>query len=308
MTLPLSRDYTAIDGVTQFPAATDQRIQDNIIQAFKVLGIPVTLTSPSTTDDLPQLVVKDAAGHVRAVIVDHNGLPTKGRVNHFREEWKVLLSSITAGGIVSGNPMWFLTVAGAPGGLITQAPRTFYGGTVANIGVLNTLANKMAVASGLQLVNPSNADATWVLEYDLAPDAIGANGFTFWHGLSGSKDPNAPASGYAWFRKANGDTNWQCETNDGATTTTVNSAVAPTVDTAALQRFRIELHGASSPYGAMVRFFINETLVATSTTHLPTAVQYVVFAGLCTAAGTAHELMVGTVSLSSNRFASTGAL
>jgi hypothetical protein len=34
MALPDSRDYTAIDGVTQFPAATDQAIQDAIIDIY----------------------------------------------------------------------------------------------------------------------------------------------------------------------------------------------------------------------------------------------------------------------------------
>lgn len=307
MAWPNTPFRTMSDGTTFWDAALGNALQSAINVVYNALGLQSSY--PPSTGDAPQVSLQNSASNLRAVLCDHNGLFTMGRINHFREEWKASFST-SSGGAISADPAWFLTVAGSPGSTLTQAPPSFYGGNVVNLGVLNTTNNKIALATSMQVANPSNTAASWVLEYDLAPDAIGSNGFTYWHGFSGSKDPNSPASGYAWFRKSNGDTNWQCETNDGATTTTVGTSVAPTTDSTALQRFRIEIHGSATPYGAAtVRFFINETLVATSTTHLPTAAQYVTFAGLCTAGpGTGHELMVGTVSLSSNRFSTTGAL
>jgi hypothetical protein len=75
----------------------------------------------------------------------------------------------------------------------------------------------------------------------------------------------------AVFAKGNGDANWQCVVGDGAAVTVVDSGVAYALAT--LYKLRIEWHGSgvADNSASAVRFYINGTLVATTTTHLPTA-------------------------------------
>ncbi len=93
-----------------------------------------------------------------------------------------------------------------------------------------------------------------------------------WHGISDQtlatmSASDNPAGNYAAFRfsTAAGDTSWQCITKDGTTQTIVSSGVAPVNDVA--QRFAIVFQD-SVPN---ILFYINSSLVATTSTHLPTA-------------------------------------
>ena len=74
---------------------------------------------------------------------------------------------------------------------------------------------------------------------------------------------------YARFRSTDGG-NWICEVAAPGGTSVATSVAAATAQSAPTQRFRIELHGSATPYGACARFFINEKLVAVITTSLPT--------------------------------------
>lgn len=261
-------------------------------------------TPPAVGTDAAQVLMKDAAGSNR-FLISHNGFV--GSTNNLlREEWKLPISFIGVGGTITNNPIWFLSVAGSPTGISTQPPTATVPGTYLVVSTQNVNANKLVVSSNGQWMHPGCTFASWELRADFSMDAIGNNGMTHWFGFSGSKDASAPASGYAWFKKATTDTNWQCQTNNGATTTNVDSGVVPTID-GTMQRLRIEHHGSASPFGAVTtRFFINDVLVATSTTNLPTAAQYVVFGSLCTSGGTGHDCDVGTVELSVNRYAAGG--
>jgi hypothetical protein len=74
-----------------------------------------------------------------------------------------------------------------------------------------------------------------------------------------------PAGSYAAFRFSTfaGDTVWQCITKDGTTQNVQSSGVAPVVN--ATQTFVIEFDDTVPN----IRFYINGTLVATSTAHVP---------------------------------------
>jgi hypothetical protein len=67
------------------------------------------------------------------------------------------------------------------------------------------------------------------------------------------------------FSSAASDTNWQCQTSGGSTNTTVDSGVAVTANT--LYLFQVQFND-SIPN---IVFSINKTVVATITTHLPSA-------------------------------------
>jgi hypothetical protein len=102
--------------------------------------------------------------------------------------------------------------------------------------------------------------------------AVGANGADLYMGLHSDADAigssgfdNGAANSFAMFRKAAGDTNWQCRVADGAAATTATSGVPPVEDVP--QLFRIEYHGVNTPVGvenvnATVRFYIDDVLVS----------------------------------------------
>ena len=262
-----------------------------------------TFTPPSASIDDPQFAPKDSAGNRRTIPIDHNGLPTMGGVVAARESWLVPVSGYTTANAMTaaGYPLWYLTTAGTPTGLDTSTDP----GTLGFVN-LNTSGNKLLLSSNGKMLIPSNTFQSSVLETDFTMDQIGANSMTVWFGFCGGRDPSSPASGYAWFKKASTDTNWQYQTNDGTSTTTADSGVAPIIDSTFGQRLRVEFHGSASAYGSMARFFVGSTLVGTSTTHLPTANQYVVIGVSCTSSsGTGHDINVGPVTFVANRFAST---
>jgi hypothetical protein len=82
--------------------------------------------------------------------------------------------------------------------------------------------------------------------------------------MSGSANP---AGNYAAFRfdTTASDTTWQCITKDGSTQNVQASGVAPVINT--VQTFAIEFNDS----GSTVLFYINGSLVATSSSHLPSA-------------------------------------
>lgn len=289
-----------------------QAAQDNINgwmngtgYTMKSLQFDGSGASPTTFGaDTPILSSKNSAGNSRAVLVDHNGLFTMGRVSHRREEWWTSFSIAGAStAVVSANQTWFVTQVGAAAQTQTAIETT--GSNIVVLQPSNVLNNKSAIATNQTVMYPGST-VTSVFECEAAFDQVGANSLTGWIGFCGAKDPTAPAGGFAWFKRASTDTNWRCQTNDGATTNDLDSGVAPTT---AYQRFRIEVHGSATPYGAAtVRFFINEALVQTSTSNLPTAGLFMVMGCLATAAGTGHSMAVSPVSLSNNRTAAVAGI
>ena len=314
---PSSQPAADVYPTVQIPAAGEAATAASVTQLAKVSADFHAYSQallhgqlPKVVSDLPQILLKDLSGHERWM-VDHSGLPG-GPINVFREEWRVPFTANTTGAI-SVNPFWYMAAAGTPSSSGPEAAGTStsaYGGNAMRLQILNTLNNKLTLSSQLQQMKLL-ASQSWSFWFDFAMDSnANPNGFTFWAGLSGSRDPSAPASGYAWFKKASTDTNWKCETNDGTTTNSQDSGVAPSTGYASIQRFKIEVHGASTYVGAnTIRFFINDAIVATSTTNLPTAAQYIAFGGLCTTgSGAAHECFIGSVRAANNLFLSGGGI
>jgi hypothetical protein len=75
-------------------------------------------------------------------------------------------------------------------------------------------------------------------------------------------------------------------------------------------RFRLECHGAGSPYGAKTRFWINETLVVETTTNIPNASQMGFWCGAVntTPGGGTVSIALGPVGVTWNRYPSLPAL
>lgn len=100
---------------------------------------------------------------------------------------------------------------------------------------------------------------------------------------------NVPSGNYAMFRYANGtDTTLKCITCDNVTQTIVDSGVTVTANT--IYKLTINLDFANS----QVLFYINGTLVATITTHLPTAATALAwFSGITQTSGTGNQIFIG---------------
>ena len=130
-------------------------------------------------------------------------------------------------------------------------------------------------------------------------------------GLSDVFSPPVVNSGnYILFRYLadGGHVNWLADTCSAGTATSVDTGVSVGASTTPSQRFRIEVYGSATPYGSKVRFFINETLVATTTTNIPSAAMYLTFAATAAASGTPMVLYLGGIQTVFNRALSVAAL
>lgn len=126
---------------------------------------------------------------------------------------------------------------------------------------------------------------------------VGVNGTTagrLWVGLTSNGGStqmasNNPAGNYAAFLWEVGN-NFKCITKDGTTQTIVDSGVALVSGT--LYRLTINCDSANS----QVLFYINGSLVATITTHLPTAATAMKWMqGLTQTTGSGDQLFAGRV-------------
>lgn len=169
------------------------------------------------------------------------------------------------------------------------------GGNGGGVGPIIGITVLTSTASGCEgsLCHPYNYSPYLNMQWGIA--ATGAN-VRSWAGLtsnSGSTQCGAtnPAGDYAAFRWAQGvDTNIQCITKDSSTQTVVDSGVPVTLG--AVNKLAINCDSANS----QVLFYINGSLVATITTHLPTAATAMKWmSGFTQTAGTGAQLYIGRV-------------
>jgi hypothetical protein len=107
--------------------------------------------------------------------------------------------------------------------------------------------------------------------------------------------------------KQSADTTWQLLTANGAAFTKTNTAVTPSVTLGTPDRITIELYGSATPYGGLARIFINEALVASTTSTLPSAASAMQFfvAGTATSGTNSANVFVSPVRAVWNRYLST---
>lgn len=320
MTWPLSRKRTYFDLTSQFPAEDGNDIQDGITWLFNgirtIRGLIVGGAGAAVftrTADSPILLAKNSAENARWLI-DHNGLPG-GRIELLDEKWLLTqAATATPANPLSSYPLWMTTISGASSqfnGAGTFPADQRYGGRYVDLQPLNvTVGAKSFISTTNKLVDPTKTAISFVLDFDGGVDAVGANGYTTYLGLSATQDPTATTTGFVWLKKASTDTNWQAQCGTGTpgagTTTTVDTGVAAIAAGSGFQRFRIELHGSTTPYGAVTaRFCVDDNPFVSITTNIPTALLYLAFGATITSAGTAHDVTVGRIALAQNLFASS---
>lgn len=265
--------------------------------------------APAVLSTTPLALFANSAGNTRYMI-DHNGFPD-GRISTFKEDWNIVQgSSSTSANPLSNYPMWMTTISGAGASFAGAGTMSsVYGGHVVDIRHGSTTNGaKVFVATTNKMMDPTCTFASWVLEFDAAFDAVGANSVTAYLGLSSAQDPTAATSGFMWFTKRSTDTNWQAQcgtTTPGGTVTTSDTGVAATASGSGLQRFRLEYHGSTTPFGAAtVLFSVNDSSPISITSNVPTAQMNIAFGTTLTAtAGTSLDFFLGSVNFVWNRFA-----
>jgi hypothetical protein len=314
--MPTSPNTTMV--ASSAPSIKAADLNDDATYLSRIYAI-LGFTVPTVGVNAPQWAFVEEALRQRFSI-DHNGFPG-GKVNVLREGWQFPWQ-VNAAAAATPDLKWKVAAAagGSRGFVQTLAPSITtppYGGNLLSIGFGNGANTDVySVGSGVQLVCAGMSAISWAIEFDLAPDGVGANGAQISAGLGDTQDINAAAE-YLRFSKASAAANWtfECKSAAMAVTSLNATGVPPKLSATGLQRGKIEVHGSATPYGvfaggAMVRAFLDDVLVATlnpslpSTLVIPTTPLYLGFYGACTVAlGSCGTLYVGKTTLATNTMA-----
>jgi hypothetical protein len=211
---------------------------------------------PTVGDDTPQSVFTDAAGNNR-YLIDHNGYPM-GRRSEFREEWiaNIFINAVDQVPVTNAN-RWSFSHAGQ-GQFFNPSPTGSYSSPYGQV-KCNAAAGSRATLWSSQVMFIVQPFISAVFEFE-ASIQNPSSATEYYVGLANGFDDSTV---YAWFVKRGGDTEWQAEARNTASVDIQSTGVVPATGAEPAQRFRIELYGSSSPYGACARFFINDVLRVT---------------------------------------------
>lgn len=202
-------------------------------------------------------------------LVDHMGFPS-GRLFRFGESWMFYAPTVSVSGDLDPQKVWKchlsgvnISVQGASDAAATNSPCIRLQGLDPSNCMVATQQPIMrpltsigaALTTEVRLSSGATPSRFAVGLYDTA---------TSYASLSSSTNPGA------WIFRS-GTTNWQARTCDGASTTTVDTGVAPTSNVT--QLLRVEWHGSgvADNSTSAFRFYIDDALVATITSTLPAA-------------------------------------
>jgi len=284
----------------------------NLTQEWTQATLPVQLVKfqqDVVTSDAPIVTYKDSAGNVRG-IRDHVGY-RRGRINEWYEDWIAIApafgGSIAGAASVSSGRVQYSIPASAQ---IQVVQTSAMPGTtpVLNLSTANVAnASKSWVGSAPQLAMPQTYTSL-VCEFEVYFGAASALDWKFGFSSLMSAPSGTPSSSeYAVaLCKQSSDTTWQLLTGNGSAFTKTNTGVTPSSTLGSPDRITFELHGSASPYGALARIFINETLVASTTSTLPFGSAGMSFfvVGTATSATNSANVYVGPVRAAWNRYLS----
>lgn len=222
----------------------------------------------------PLVSYANTDGYVRN-FVDHNGYIDMGRVGWLDQNWAGIdfagrsLALAPSGGYFLDGYTWKGKGQGANSseGLTENS----YAGST-------SLMHYQGLAGGssgdYNFVYTSNglfvptADTVAVAEFEAFLDHSGVTESVWQFGFTNNTSNTALSSDNKFMMEmVTGDTTWYIRTADGSSSSRVNTGV--TIDTTNMQKFRMELYGANSPYGALARVFINGKGPYDYTSNLP---------------------------------------
>lgn len=232
---------------------------------------PAVTTHGDINNNGPQVRFKDSAGNTKATR-DHLGYDLGHRLVAVKEDWIGWTGSSssslfsTAPAIVTGFNKWELSVCSGGGGGVKNLVGT-------NAYPYPSMAVLLPTAAGNTIFNLASplclqaAHESAVLESDAILTAMSGN----WTAFVGFNDS---ANNWYAFYASSANANWHAYCLHGGSLTeqdtNLNTGVAVPIANNTVLHFRVELHGASSPYGSCARFFVNGVLTNTISTNQPT--------------------------------------
>lgn len=305
-TFQASMDGGNTYGATQTTAASMTDATSGITLAFSG-----TMTANGTaafrSAFTPQQQVLDPSSNVRGV-VDFNGYRTNHGLLELREDWIGTPATIGATSTPIANfTRWSAFIGGGAGINMAQTPTSGYPGPFENLNLNTTNGSVASLYTAVQLTQVT-ANSVIVLEFDI--------GFVFngtwsaWMGLWTTRDPSANAAGQ-WacgFKATSAAANWKAQTvvnqNESAgTLVDTGVAVAGGATDPSPMRCKIVVCGASTPLGRVALFFLNESLVASSSADLTTGTPQfnIVFELFSGASSSTPTMYVGEVIMAANK-------
>jgi hypothetical protein len=224
---------------------------------------------PPSGNNSATLTASDSAGNIHYGI-DAYGFQSLGSVVEIRENWLMgqTLSASQTNAVFTGGVWKYTSSANATGftntsGFATGSPL----GSGISVGSGTASGNFTLVTSVASIFTAAQLNNLYAIaEFPAVLSAVGANNYTARVGFSANNLSSAHPGGY-YFSKASTDTNWQCVCDDGTTTNSSDSGVAPVAGT--VQILRIEYYGSGTVFGQRtVVFKINGAIVKTLTTNV----------------------------------------
>ena len=214
------------------------------------------------------------------VVSDRTGYRS-GRVSEIRAEW-----------IDSAVPPGWGDATSGSASVTYEVDVTIYEGP--SVKLLTTAGSASAsVSTDQKLVYPT-AFKIWVLETEVY--------FTNTAGIGGNIGFFDVGSGASFSYLSSASSFWRLATFDAANFATpdiITTAVSPLANTP--QRLRIEMYGSAIQGGERVLYYINNTLVGTSTTKHPDSPMDILFSSADDGAGASRTFRVGPVIAWYNR-------
>jgi hypothetical protein len=288
-------------GATQTTAASMVCATSGITLAFAgTLTALGTATFRSAFTPLAQW--RDAGGNGRA-LVDHNGY-FGGRRFEFREDWIASIGTVSAtatpvvnlqrwsASISSGATLAIAepTVAPSPSTLAIPTASLTTTATSGSTVTLNSANRIVVVQSYSSIVWECDVYITSVLGTWAFQCGLNFNNNDYVLLTFGSSSPTVLCQARAATFAA----------------PDVNSLVTVASLVGTLARLRLEIHGASSPYGTPARafYFINDALVGSIASNISTAPMPLYFQLTAGAASSASNVLLSGVALVQNRYLS----
>ena len=276
----------------------------------------------------PVLALADVNANIHSLF-DHDGFPM-GRRSEARFEWAPVVS-MSSSGLSTTDPRWTGTISGASSSISGTGVGS--GGLLAASGqgsfalALCTTGTGATDKAFLTTTGPYFPNPTWTAagspfsslvltaEWEAAVTAFGVNtastecyfGFT----SNGDFQANSTTADWTGFYVQPAATpNWKCFTNQLASgaINSIDSGVAATAyveKTSGVYKFKVKLYGSSSYRGAIALFFINDALVTSTTTKLPSGQSLSFALGVANNSSTTLDSMiVGPVYCTWNRYSS----
>jgi hypothetical protein len=302
-TFKTSIDGGATFGVTQTTAASMTDATSGITLAFAgTLTAFGTAAFRSAFTPLAQW--RDAAGNGRS-LVDHNGY-VGGKRFSFREDWIGFFGSAIAVSVapIPNLQRWQIAITSGATFMVAE-PGTIAVTLPMPVGSLTTSATNgsaatLTTANRVIGVMPFSS-VVWEGDVYITP----AGTWSFSVGLHDT------ASNNVLFSFGSANANVLCKAMAASVSAPdVNTGITVASLVGTLARLRIEIHGASSPYGSPARafYFLNDALVGVIATNIPTVGLYIYHQLLAGAAASGSNVLIAGTTLEHNRYLSAPAL